>query len=86
MKGILVFNMPNKCSECPCAYEWANKCNATDKAIIDFNNVPDWCKIRPLPEKANETVASQLFGETSYAKGCVDGYNECLDEILGEIK
>ncbi len=54
MKAILMLNeMPKKCEDCPCAYEWANECNATDKAVIDFTEKPEWC---PLIE-INDNIA-----------------------------
>lgn len=53
-KAVLVIDMPTKCKECPCAYEWANRCNRTKKAVIDFDKVQDWCPLRPLNNKTLE--------------------------------
>ncbi len=82
-KAVLVMDMPECCADCYCGYferdtkELNLVCGATGE---DANNVgkPDWCPLRKLPEKK----------ETNYymnnkEKGIVEGWNACLDEIIG---
>lgn len=82
-KAVLVMDMPECCADCYCGYferdtkELNLVCGATGE---DANNVgkPDWCPLRKLPEKK----------ETNYymnnkEKGIVEGWNACLEEIIG---
>ena len=39
---------------------------------------PDWCPLKPLPEKS--TTENDM---TDYQCGMVDGRNQCIDEITG---
>ena len=42
-----------------------------------------WCPIKPMPEKkTNEIVIIGKLGDA--AKAYQNGYNDCIDEILGE--
>ena len=41
---------------------------------------PDWCPLKPLPEKS--TIENDM---TDY-HGMVDGRNQCIDEITGEVE
>lgn len=62
-KAILVMDMPECCADCPCSFfERSNSKLNLICGIVqeDANNVgkPDWCPLRPMPEKETEpTIA-----------------------------
>lgn len=76
-KGIIVMDMPENCENCSCChtddYNYYCKCNGKR---VDWEEKPDWCPIRPMPEKA--------FHEEFCDNGRYDnGWNDCLREIGG---
>ena len=78
MKAILVIDMPKNCSECPMFgnthdYQY---CEVTDW-ITDGTYKPSWCPLKPMPEKM---IAEMVMGN-KFAEGCVQGWNDCLEEI-----
>ena len=76
-KGIIVVDIPDKCDGCEMCGTLIGKviCVATIKKINDINARPEWCPIRPMPERA--------FHEDYCDNGRYDkGWNECLDELL----
>lgn len=89
-KAILVFDMPNSCRECPCCIctEFDTYCGRTDMQLeYDFEQCayvkPDWCPLRPVPEKHKElSIEEYEFGKLGLA--FTQGFNSCIDEILGE--
>lgn len=81
-KGIIVVDMPERCLEC--------ELMCTDQHGDDFcfiigfdelveDDKPDWCPIRPLPEKIQHKSRQGLLQEQVAL-----GWNLCIDEILGE--
>ena len=83
-KAILVIDMPDTCGKCPlCAsYQenaWAFReywCPAINHAEVEpLAKKPYDCPLRPLPEKVRV-----------HMDDWADGYNTCLDEILGDGK
>lgn len=42
-----------------------------------INHVPTWCPLKPLPHKLQADW---------YTDGYKEGFNACLDEILGETE
>ena len=88
MKAILVLNeMPKNCLECPLgknmniAIETCIQC-PLGKCVIDEEVMtrPDWCPLKELPDK----ITSWKGKSTNYQQGHRDGYNACIDEILGD--
>lgn len=82
MKAILVLNeMPSACKECPLrASIDTNFCVKTLLDVTDkeyYEQKPDWCPLRPMPQKANHP---DFCDAGRYDKG----YNACIDEILGD--
>ena len=79
---LLIKEMPKTCKECSCQLMLV--CVPTDEDIDEYidpsKGKPDWCPLRPLPQKA--------YGEfpCTYEYGFIDGYNKCLDEIMGETE
>lgn len=66
-----------------CKFEPEGLCE-DDGDIVYLNDImmkskPDWCQSKPVPEKKNEDKAytmTQLYR--------TQGYNACIDEILGD--
>lgn len=84
MKAVLVIDMPRNCWGCPCnevdsdGMSW---CNALVKNTIHSNvERQPWCPLRPLPQKRINKdclVIHEIWNE---------GWNACIDEILGETE
>lgn len=82
MKAILVLEMPECCTDCPCAgnnYGY-NECEPKGKRLVledIYEKRPSWCPLRPVPEKRQTT--------DDFWQGCVNIVrNACIDEILGD--
>lgn len=87
MKAVLVIDTPTNCYECPLIY-WGNiggwNCKPTRALLDDANKKPEWCPLRPLPERKDEgSVLKPLPFEVYMYRY---GFNECLDEIVGETE
>ena len=86
MKAILVLEMPKNCLECPLgknmsiAIETCIKCPLGKCAIDAETEIrPDWCPLKPMPVKKEKHNAMPFE-----IKHYIDGYNACIDEILGD--
>jgi len=80
MKAVLVIDMPNRCWECPIHY--LNICEANQYKVgweNGRNGKPDWCPLKPLPQK----LPPNELGNMSLYKS---GWNACLDAITGETE
>ena len=86
-KAVLVMDMPENCKDCIMSIQSQEKhtgqfclrCIYTPTIMIDKSGEKtDWCPLRPLPEKKEKY---SLMGDNS--AGRVDGFNDCIDEILG---
>lgn len=81
-KAVLVMNMPESCFGCNFMYcdeeSDTETCQAmeTERDIDLIEDRPDWCPLRELPEK------KELY--LSINKWYCVGFNDCLDDILGE--
>lgn len=82
-KAILVMDMPDICWKCSaCAFlNYTNEywCCAKDR-LVDPNSKPDWCPLKPVPEKYGPFDCMH----DDYGERFSNGYNACVDEILGE--
>ena len=82
MKAILVLDeMPKSCDGCLLHGTMIGKqiCNAEIKRVKDESVKPDWCPLKPKPEKIRKQI-----GETEWQQGFTDGWNSFIDEILGD--
>lgn len=79
-KAILVIDMPRCCKECPliifyghgfCAKE-LRECSGKDKHV----RKPDWCPLRPMPEKAEKRKTDNVHDII-----IKQGWNACIDEL-----
>ena len=82
-KSILVIDTPDSCDKCPLFHGYY-----TDMACGDNNygiNYPypkdfrqNWCPLKELPKQR------EIFNHCDdYLNGIDDGWNNCIDEILG---
>ena len=82
MRSALVIETPDKCKDCPLSY-WSIdglNCKPLRKMIED--DKPDWCPLRPLPDREDPS----RLKEGTYFKAYDQGWNDCLDEIMGETE
>lgn len=83
-KSVFVIETPERCGDCPCigisAGCHVGYCKLAGKINSDYHVkiIPDWCPLRPLPEKLKQRK------EVTYWNGVIDGWNDCIDEITGE--
>lgn len=81
-KAILIMEMPSSCSECPCVDELfgcIRVCNRTGECISGYTvRRQDDCPLREVPQKSN-TGKSDYYQWGDWE----DGYNACIDDILG---
>ena len=74
-------DMPSSCSKCDfCEHQdegwlWCSRCKKAARAF----DKPDWCPLKPMIEKKDK---NKIVGD--YLRGRCDGYNACIDEILGD--
>lgn len=83
-KGIIVVDVPeHDCRGCQC-FGTYNKCGAVQKFVDPIvGKVPDWCPIKPLPEK--KLLTGDVSNAAKAGKELVRvGWNACIDEILKE--
>lgn len=87
-KAILVIDMPESCGKCPlCAsyqgHTWDFReywCPALNHADVDpLARKPYDCPLKLLPERED-----YYLGMNSYSEGRVDGWNDCINELLGD--
>ena len=79
-KSVLIIDTPESCRSCYLRWFTLNLqyCRGKLKDIKDVSTKPDWCPLKPLPEKS--TAENDM---TDYQCGMVDGWNQCIDEITG---
>lgn len=79
-KSVLVMNMPESCRSCYLRGFTLDLqyCRVKKKDIKDTSVKPDWCPLKPLPEKNKAPKVA-----SGYELGYEDGWNKCLDEITG---
>ena len=88
MKAIAIFDgMPKNCKECCVRINIESSkaisfCALTGLLlkISELDVIDGMCPLRPFPERKKHN----LRNEDEYEVGSVDGWNYCLDEILGE--
>ena len=92
MKAILVINeMPSSCDKCEVRCGGYTAKEYTEKSI----KRPLWCPLKPLPEKLPEIyydsgwwgwnkTLDRVIENLIKFKDFAEGWNSCLDEILGE--
>lgn len=89
-KSILVMDTPKICNECPLFdINEGERLEALCTDAIEMKRKligpykprgvekPDWCPLQDMPEKKNKNPY-----HNEYESGYVDGWNDCLDQIL----
>lgn len=78
-KAILVIDMPESCDKCPLMFRHEEERCCIPEGRNSFCKKPSWCPLKPMPEKleGNDSIYYQ-WGDYE------DGWNHCLDEILGD--
>ena len=91
MKAILIVNMPvdyqECCGNCPLLEhfyddeheEWYEWCCYKKCKIEDTESKSKDCPLRPLPQKVEMDM-------NEYYEGVADGWNDCIDTIVGETE
>ena len=95
-KAVLVIDMPSCCTACP-FFEFVNGDDYEDCRTIcivksGVNEYgaevrPKWCPLKPMPKR--KIVLEHRVG--GYTVNGIEmtqahGYNECLDELVGETE
>lgn len=77
-KSVLVMDTLKYCASCALRSGILRPfCRVNIRDITDLSIRPDWCPLKPLPEKS--TTENDM---TDYQRGMVDGRNQCIDEIV----
>ena len=77
-KSVLVIDTSEDCESCVLhGGIFHSFCKINCRDIADYNVKPDWCPLKPLPDK--------LTYENSY-NDYRDGWNDCIDVITGKEK
>ena len=78
-KAILVIDMPDECSDCPCfQFGVDNYCAVTGEVNYSCNNErPTSCPLKLVPEKmtGNDSIKYQ-WGDYE------DGWNHCINILI----
>lgn len=96
MKAIAIIDMPETCDECPLRgffFDSDYSINVlkiehwTCKLKLGYANIkgkprPDFCPLRPLPEKKWHEEGR----ENECEEWMKNGWNDCIDEITGETE
>lgn len=80
-KAMLIMDMPSNCLKCPVVNELGSiyVCGRNGKVIENGCVVQraEWCPLREVPQKM----------EYNHCQDCgqvlIEGYNACIEEILG---
>ena len=78
-KSVLVIDTPESCCSCYLRGFTLNLqyCRGKLKDIKDVSTKPDWCPLKPLPEKMTGVA------QTDHWNSIKAGWNQCIDEITG---
>ena len=87
-KSILIIDTPEDCYSCNLCKEdnqtYRPYCSIVYRDIFYTPEKPDWCPLRPLPEKYDIEAERNKPHDRDYDWEFESGYNVCLDEILGK--
>ena len=86
MKAILVIDMPKCCAECDlCQLDGVYVCRKT-RQILDRDvykkTINRYCPLKPMPEKKDGDFV--WVDIDTCDESYIHGWNDCIDEILGE--
>lgn len=76
-KSVLVTDTPENCGKCKFISEFW--CRAMNGRRVPNNDViPDWCPLKPLPEKKEEE-----YWRSRFSLAWIRGWNTCISKITG---
>lgn len=79
-ESVLVINTPKYCALCVLRSGVLHPfCRVNNRDITDLSIRPDWCPLKPLPEKMIIPRGVRNTDGLEYASG----YNTCINEIKG---
>lgn len=84
-KSVFTIQTPERCEDCPCigisAGCHVGYCKLAGKINSDYHVkiIPNWCPLKPLPEKMIVPRGARNTDSLEYAFG----YNTCINEITG---
>ena len=86
-KSVLVIDTPENCYSCylrKLIRNWSY-CAVKSERIKDSMVKPDWCPLKPLPEKMKVTgiYNGEYFRAGGKPPSYKIGWNACIDEITG---
>ena len=84
-KSVLVIDTPEKCDSCMYIGTFHSFCKINCRDIKDVSVKPDWCPLKPLPEKMKLTgnYNGEYSKTGSKTLGYKVGWNACINEITG---
>lgn len=85
-KSVLVINTPKYCALCVLRSGVHHPfCRVNNRDITDLSIRPDWCPLKPLPEKMKATglYNCEYFKAGDRPPSYKIGWNNCIDEITG---
>lgn len=95
-KSVLVIDTPERCIDCEIGQDYSNiieicvSCPIAGKSALDgeAESIPDWCPLKPLPEKMKVTrlYNGEYFKAGGKPPSYKIGWNKCIDAIAGEAK
>ena len=89
-KSVLVMETPENCYSCYLRriINDFTFCKVKLRQIEDTNTKPDWCPLKPLPEKMKVTgiYNGEYFKAGGKPPSYKVGWNACINEITGEVK
>lgn len=86
-KSVLVIDAPEDCYSCylRMVSRDLHFCKVKSRRIKDVCIRPDWCPLKPLPEKMKVTgfYNGEYFKAGGKPPSYKVGWNACIDEITG---
>lgn len=77
-KSVLVLTTPKYCASCALRSGVLHPfCRVNNRDITDLSIRPDWCPLKPLPEKITRVAV------TDHWNSIKAGWNNCIDAITG---
>jgi len=77
-KSVLVINTPKYCALCVLRSGVSHPfCRVNNRDITDLSIRPEWCPLKPLPEKITRVAV------TDHWNSIKAGWNNCIDAITG---
>lgn len=83
-KSVLVMNTPEDCGSCIHIGTFHAFCRINCRDIKDLSARPDWCPLKPLPERKEYIVP--IDNVESQKDIIAVGWNACIDAITREAK